>query len=1240
MGNLFAAIYLYFKERRALLYTLMALCFAVMVLLCTKIRLNEDIMSFIPNSGKNSNSHLVFDNLKSADKIFIMLTDSTGSKPDSLIEVAENFTQKLEESQGQLIESIILGYDDSDISSFTGFIYENLPLYLTDEDYDYLDKMLTKESVERRMEANYKNIIAPQGIILKKLILEDPLGIGNRFFLALKDLGNGISYSTYDGYIFSEDMSTLLIMVTPRHKMSETGANTPLVKEIEELAEEFSADYFGGATIAVYNAENIKGDTYLTITIAMVILTLIITIAFRNKFAILLIGLPVLFGGLFGLSAIVLIKGSISSIAIGTGTAIFGIAMSYAIHIIAHQNHTDSVEEIIRELAYPLTIGSITTIGAFMGLLLTESSLLQDFGLFASLSLIGTTLFCLIFLPHLLGEQKGDNSPLLQLTERITGYEFHKKRWLTSTLAILTIISLFWYNRVEFNSNMNDLSIMPQHIMRAEERLQSLFNSKQSTIFISTHQDADSAAIINRRVDDKLAILKQKSLIDGYTSLSGLFIPKSEQLARIGRWNSFWEEHDPESVMELINEAGMKAGFKSGSFRRFAVLLEKKYGTIDPIPDEIAGIPFVKEQISRFSKEGEQEGVMIISKVEIPQENKPSVYREFEEEENIVVADKSFYSSTMAESIKNNFNTALAISSILIFIALLLSYGRIELALLAFLPMAVAWLLILAIMAIFKIEFNIINIILSTFIFGIGDDFSIFIMDGLIREYKTGEKSLPAHKTAIFFSAISVIIGIGALIFATHPALKSIALVSIIGMGSVVLVSFTVQPVIFNLLIKRPAENGGFPYTALGILNTLFCFLYFLLGCIVIQAILLVLLLIPYNRDKKKALFHHIVNRFCRIFLKTMFTVKHININPYGERFEKPAVIIANHQSFIDILVILALCPKCIMVTNSWVWHSPFFGWIIRYADFYHTGEGYGKLVEKIRPVIEKGYSVVIFPEGTRSATQIIQRFKKGAMTLAQMMNLDILPIALYGNGNISSKSQPFYIKKGIIASSILERIAPHSNTDRLLAKECRKIIRSEFERISLQMASPDNSHFRNSIIKNYTYKGAFLELYMRRKMRSEGDYITLNSLIPHKCSVVVVGCGYGEVPFILSLHSSERSVIGVESSMEKVITANNSLLARDPFGNKKNNIEFICTEMAGCSFQTSKITGSNTHSEERGSSSIHSADIYILDDGVYSLPEQIRNDITLKCTALAHNRGGSVIGKSPDGDWEYIVQQ
>ena len=79
------------------------------------------------------------------------------------------------------------------------------------------------------------------------------------------------------------------------------------------------------------------------------------------------------FGALFALTVIYLVQGSVSSIAIGVGSVILGISLSYSIHMLAHQNHVKSVEQLIEELTLPLTIGSFTTIGAFFALIFTSS---------------------------------------------------------------------------------------------------------------------------------------------------------------------------------------------------------------------------------------------------------------------------------------------------------------------------------------------------------------------------------------------------------------------------------------------------------------------------------------------------------------------------------------------------------------------------------------------------------------------------------------------------------------------------------------------------------------------------------------------------------------------------------------------------------------------------------------------------------------------------------------------------
>ena len=165
----------------------------------------------------------------------------------------------------------------------------------------------------------------------------------------------------------------------------------------------------------------------------------------------------------------------------------------------------------------------------------------------------------------------------------------------------------------------------------------------------------------------------------------------------------------------------------------------------------------------------------------------------------------------------------------LVFMVLLIVYGRIELTLVSFIPMFISWIWILGIMGMAGIQFNIINIIISALIFGLGDDYSLFIMDGLLQEYKTGKKNLSSFKSSIILSAITTIAGLGVLIFAKHPALQSIALISIIGILCVVIMSQILIPFFFSVLIKNRVSKNRFPWTLWGFIKSSFAFSYLFL---------------------------------------------------------------------------------------------------------------------------------------------------------------------------------------------------------------------------------------------------------------------------------------------------------------------------------------------------------------------------------------------------------------------------
>ena len=164
-----------------------------------------------------------------------------------------------------------------------------------------------------------------------------------------------------------------------------------------------------------------------------------------------------------------------------------------------------------------------------------------------------------------------------------------------------------------------------------------------------------------------------------------------------------------------------------------------------------------------------------------------------------------YYCMDMVQLIHKDFTKTLLISSLFVLLVLLLAFRNVWVSLVAFFPMFLSWYALQGFMAILGLEFNLINIVISTFIFGIGVDYSIFVMEGLLQEARTGSRErLAYHKTAIFFSALVLVIAIGSLVFARHPCVSSTGKISLIGMIFTILMTYSLEPFVFRWLLRFP----------------------------------------------------------------------------------------------------------------------------------------------------------------------------------------------------------------------------------------------------------------------------------------------------------------------------------------------------------------------------------------------------------------------------------------------------
>lgn len=203
---------------------------------------------------------------------------------------------------------------------------------------------------------------------------------------------------------------------------------------------------------------------------------------------------------------------------------------------------------------------------------------------------------------------------------------------------------------------------------------------------------------------------------------------------------------------------------------------------------------------------------------------------------------------------------------------------------------------------------------------------------------------------------------------------------------------------------------------------------FILLMMLVVQPAIFFYFLFGKTTERKRLRYHRAIQRLAISAIHHVPGVKLDYNNATGERFDKPLLIISNHQSHLDLMCVLMLAPKIVVLTNDWVWRNPLYGLLIRYAEFYPVSDGLETNIERLRNLAERGYSIMAFPEGTRSADGRVHRFHKGAFYLAEQLGLDILPMFIHGADRVLNKKARV-LKKGTIYVEIAPRITADDTT-------------------------------------------------------------------------------------------------------------------------------------------------------------------------------------------------------------------
>lgn len=821
MTRLCIYIYRYFREHRMVFWTSMVGLFLVFGYFSSQIHLEEDLNKLMPSSRNEDGSmKLAFANLRIKDKTFLLFEGTKGTSTERIAEVCDAFVDSLMtldtqgDSTSRAIGDVFYRLSDDLMPDGIDYLTEHLPSYLDTTLYAHIDTLLTPAHMVRQMRQNKEDLEGEFGSAYPELIQSDPIGLRNVLAAQMQPLlaGGTGGYKTIDGHFFVADSTVCVAFITPRFSATNTGQGSVLFQHLNTLIEQFATShpdvhicYHGTPASGFYNASQIKQDLVYTVGGSLLLVLVFLLLCFRRRNTLPLLLLPVAFGTLFGLTMMYFIKGQFSLIALGIGAIILGVALSYVLHILTHHRYVSDPEQLLRDQVRPVCLGCLTTIGSFTGLIFVNTALLQDFGLFATFAILGTTLFCLVFLPQLLGKGVGESRPnkAFQLIDRINAYPFHSKKPLLAAILLVTVVCIGAYvvKGTQFDANMHNLGYEEENTNYSENLLRSkTFTGDKEKYFAASGKTMEEAIANFGVLEHKLDSLKRLGLVKSYTPTDQIFVPMQVQRQRIAAWKNYWTEARLQKARALIAQTAPAAGLNAEGFEPFFELARADYE-----PDALYHAGIIPEgYLSTLMEQSYDGEYLCFTSVrcanDTVQSKTSDYYRICDAIANVphlMVLDTYYYTIDTLVGMNEDFNVLQWVSMAFVFVVLLASFRcNLRKTFLAFMPILLSWIIVLGAMALFDVRFNLINIIISTFIFGIGVDYSIFVMNGLTED-DTDNRLLSYHKTAIFFSAVILIVTVASMLVARHPAIRSVGFATLVGLVSAVVLSYVVQPAVW-----------------------------------------------------------------------------------------------------------------------------------------------------------------------------------------------------------------------------------------------------------------------------------------------------------------------------------------------------------------------------------------------------------------------------------------------------------
>jgi uncharacterized protein len=765
------------------------------MLVCAKF--NNDISMMLPENSEAEKTFQFISKSGLANKVVISLR--MNDDQHSVAELTNYVDELAQRFDSPLITRV--DYRIAAVSPLTELIALTpvMPQMFGASELKQLELLLEPRNSRKLVNRIYRTLTSPMGTGQVELFRSDPLMLKKGLLLKLQLFQNIWGYKMAPGqnYFISCDLKEAMLVLDTTVKGTDGKNARALIATInsalKDCPEWLTADIISAHLRALSNEKVIKSDIRFTIILSFIGFLLLFALFFKYDFRCLLLMVVPVMATLYMLGTMTLIFRPLSLFVIGLGGVIIGIAVDYGIHLYASMASGRRIRGAA-SVVKPLIAGGLTTCGVFVVFIFSGTPGYRQLGVFASGSIFICLLLAVIVLPALL-PKKPFPATTEYLLERVSLFvKLHPWRFALGWLLFFSG-AVYLFMQIQFNNNLEQLDGSNPAIGVAEKRFQVAWGINERPAILAI--TASNKVQTRQLTETIVAELRDKTSGDFFCA-TDIWAAPATRKRNIEQWQDFLNSGKLAQLEQQLRSDAETKGFLPEIFDPFFNGI--KAGIKVPAQQQL---PEMFESV--IQRTTGRAGQDVVSFIFFPDQSAlvKQVRQLCSKKTGCFIISRNAFRQMLFETVTGRVVRLAIIALLAVCFITFLVFRRPIPTLLALLPVASGIIGAGAFFVIFNIPVNAAACIGAIVIVGLAVDYGIFMVNSLQHKHATHVLA------AISLSSLTTLIGAGAVVFASHPMLRSVGIVLCVGITIACITAITVVPSLWTLIGRERKIKGN-----------------------------------------------------------------------------------------------------------------------------------------------------------------------------------------------------------------------------------------------------------------------------------------------------------------------------------------------------------------------------------------------------------------------------------------------